>query len=160
MGSLIYACVAREGTVLSEHSAGVSGVSSVARDCLQRALQPGECLRSSALAVATPVPKPTLHPHSGQDRLTVVSQPHTINFLRREAFTFLVVADEALGRCALGGVVQDSGCVRPGCAVLCAMLWLLHQQARRERASTGVKFAQCTLQTGGAACAPTRPAVL
>lgn len=36
--------------------------------------------------------------HAGQDRLTITCDKHTFNFLRKEGFTFLVVADEAFGR--------------------------------------------------------------
>lgn len=40
----------------------------------------------------------TVHTCAGQDRMTITCDKHTFNFLRKEGFTFLVVADEAYGR--------------------------------------------------------------
>lgn len=35
---------------------------------------------------------------TGQDRMTITCDKHTFNFVKKEGFTFLVVADEAFGR--------------------------------------------------------------
>jgi hypothetical protein len=45
-----------------------------------------------------PAAAATVHACAGADRMTITCDKHTFNFLRKEGFTFLVVADEAYGR--------------------------------------------------------------
>lgn len=70
---LIYAFVAQGTSVLAEYTPFHGNFNSVALECLQH-LQPG------------------------QDKITITCDKHTFNWLRKEGFTFLVVADEAFGR--------------------------------------------------------------
>eukprot|EP00775_Hariotina_reticulata_P008911 gene8911-9088_t len=70
---LIYSFVAKANTVLAEYSPYHGNFKQLALECLER-LDPD------------------------QAKLTITCDRHTFNFLKREGFTFLVVADEAYGR--------------------------------------------------------------
>eukprot|EP00878_Enallax_costatus_P037143 GHUV01041939.1.p1 GENE.GHUV01041939.1~~GHUV01041939.1.p1 ORF type:complete len:123 (+),score=26.50 GHUV01041939.1:317-685(+) len=71
---LIYSFVARHpSTVLAEYTPYHGNFNTVALECLQH-LQPD------------------------QQKLTITCDKHTFNFLRRDEYVFLVVADEAFGR--------------------------------------------------------------
>jgi vesicle-associated membrane protein 7 len=73
MSGLIYSFVAREGTVLAEHSALAGNFRAVAVECLQNS-------------------------QITDDKFTVTADAYTFNYLVHSGYTFLVVADEAYGR--------------------------------------------------------------
>lgn len=70
---LIYSFVARGTTVLAEHTPFSGNFNTVAIECLQRINNP-------------------------ESKFTIACDRHTFNFLVHDAFTYLVVADEAYGR--------------------------------------------------------------
>lgn len=111
---LVYSFVARQpSTVLAEYTPFHGNFSTVALECLQH-LQPGRAKGRAALpgwVFTSSWHEPELYIqsrppctdncrviHADQAKLTITCDKHTFNFLRRDEFVFLVVADEAFGR--------------------------------------------------------------